>query len=51
MIPVFPILGPWYMAQARRAVVSAVTLPLVFSTAFWTTWAEVIEPKAYQRNI
>ena len=41
---IFPKLGPWYMAQFRRAAVAYMTLPLVVSAEFWETWANVIEP-------
>lgn len=37
----FPKLGPWYMAQARIATVTWVTLPLVISAEYWRVWAEV----------
>lgn len=37
----FPKLGPWYMAQARIATVSFITLPMVVSTEFWRTWSTV----------
>jgi len=37
----FPKLGPWYMAQARIAVVHFVTIPLAVQTEFWNTWAAV----------
>jgi hypothetical protein len=32
---------PWHMAVARRTFVAWVTLPIVWSEAFWKTWYEV----------
>lgn len=40
----FPKLGPWYMAQARREIVRIVAMPLAISTEYWKTWAEVYRP-------
>jgi len=40
----FPKLGPWYMAQARREIVRIVTLPMAISTEYWTTFAAVYRP-------
>ena len=31
----------WQVAQARKAFVFWVTLPVVIAETFWTTWAEV----------
>lgn len=37
---------PWQIAQIRKAWVTWVTLPLIFSEAYFTTWYEVFrEPR------
>ena len=32
---------PWWMAQARKIAVTNLTLPLIWSEAFWTIWTYV----------
>lgn len=34
-------LTPWRIAVARRAFVTAVTLPIIWPECFWRTWYEV----------
>lgn len=36
-----PMQTPFHIAAARRMFVAWVTLPLVFSEAYWKTWYEV----------
>jgi hypothetical protein len=36
-----PKVMPWYMAQMRKIMVTNMTLPLIWSQAFWEMWAEV----------
>lgn len=35
-------LMPWQIAIARRTFVTWVTLPLIWSEAYWKTWNEVM---------
>ena len=32
---------PWQIALARRSFVTLVTLPIIWSEAYWRTWYEV----------
>lgn len=44
-------LMPWRMAVARRHIVTWVTLPLLWSEVFWTTWSEVYRPSDLSKPI
>lgn len=37
-------LFPWYLAQARKSIVAFITIPLVISETYWTTWAAAYHP-------
>lgn len=44
MNPFATKLYPWQVALARRSFVTYVTLPIIWSEAFWKTWYEVYRP-------
>ena len=41
MNPFATKLYPWQVALARRTFVTMVTLPMIWSEAYWKTWYEV----------
>ena len=39
-------LFPWYIAQARKAYVTQITLGLTWWTGYWDAWTKVMFPES-----
>ena len=42
--PLNSLRAPWHIAAARRAFVAWATFPIIWSEAFWGTWAKTYRP-------